>query len=158
MPSCEQCGFYFSRRNTECDTCRDHGVGTYDPSDQIDTDHHGEPTVPRSPLSPGIAVRWIAAAPFVLIVSFLFLVYTDFFSSLGHVMIVLYLSVAFLIDARQIALHSPDWTPNLYIWASVSVVNIVTFGLLTFVLAPYYLHRRRQLVPSTVRLPHKRPN
>lgn len=86
---------------------------------------------------------WIVTAPFVLAVSLLLLESTDFFSPLGHVIIVLYFSVALLIDARQVALHSPTWSPNLYFWASVSLLNIITFGLMTFVLVPYYLYRRR---------------
>lgn len=143
MPSCEQCGFYLPRRKAACDSCLNHRVSAYDLPDPFATHHLGEPTVPRSPLSPGIAVKWIATAPFVLIVSLLLVGYTDFFSPLGHLMIVLYLSVAFLIDARRVTLHSLNWSPNLYFWATVSVLNVVAFGLLTFVIAPYYLYRRR---------------
>lgn len=143
MVSCKRCGFYLSRRDTECDTCRDHRIMAYSSTDSINADQYRESTVPRSPLSPGLAVMWIVTAPFVLAVSLLLLESTDFFSPLGHVIIVLYFSVALLIDARQVALHSPTWSPNLYFWASVSLLNIITFGLMTFVLVPYYLYRRR---------------
>lgn len=89
---------------------------------------------------------WIATAPFVLAVSLISLESTDFFSPLGPVIIILYFSVALLIDARQVALHSPTWNPNLYFWASASLLDIVTFGVFTFVLAPYYLYRQRYTI------------
>ena len=143
MPSCERCGFYLSHRNTACGSCLNHRVIAYDLPDPLATDHRREPTRPRAPLSPGIAVKWIATAPFVLVGSFLLGGYTDFFSPLGHLIIVFYLSAAFLIDARQLTLHGLNWSPNLYFWAIVSVLNVVAFGLLTFVIAPYYLYRRR---------------
>lgn len=144
MPSCDRCGFFLSRRDAGCATCRDRRVVAFS---STDADGYREPAVTRSPPSPGIAVVWIATAPFVLIVSLLLPEQTDLFSPLGHAVVVLYFSAALLIDARQVALRSPARSPNLRFWVGASLLNVATFGLLTFVLAPYYLHRRRRLAP-----------
>lgn len=142
MPSCEQCGFYLPRRDTACGSCLHHRLIADDLLDSLATDRRRKPTPPRSPLSSGIAVKWIATAPFVLVLSLFLVGYTDFFSPLGHFIIVVYLSAAFLIDARQLTLHGLNWSPNLYLWVLVSVLNVVAFGLLTFLITPYYLYRR----------------
>jgi hypothetical protein len=137
MAYCDACGFYIE--SGDCEMCETHAArgGTDDERER------------REATRRHVSTWWIpiAATPFLLVGTYSIAVTQGTFPNLIHSMVLALYVYALLADLRYIHAERTGWTPRILVWMGLAFANVLALGALTFVLTPYYLHKRLRTSP-----------
>lgn len=91
----------------------------------------------------------VAATPVLLIMILLSILFIgiDFtlFRLMQFIFAVLYLP-ALIKDARYVRLLDTEWQPGKWWYGLFGLLVLLTLGVLSFIVSPYYLYKRRKYV------------
>lgn len=79
---------------------------------------------------------WLLVAGVLLLVGVDLAIVTIFFA--------LAYPVGLFLDVRYVRAHCETWQPNRVVYGALGVVVLVSMGVLSFVVSPYYLCKRKK--------------
>ncbi|WP_276248504.1 hypothetical protein [Haladaptatus sp. YSMS36] len=65
-------------------------------------------------------------------------------STLIQIALVLAYPIGLCLDARYVRQVSDTWKPGKWYYLGLSVLVVVTFGIFSLILSPYYLYKRNK--------------
>lgn len=91
----------------------------------------------------------VAAMPLYLLFALLLILFTGVNPLLIQILFALAFPFGIILDARYVRAHSDTWHPNLLIYGILGVLTTLSMGVLSVIVAPYYLYRRRNALTTT---------